>query len=181
MSSRRRGAAALLLTAALLLATPAAAGAAGHTPDELGQNLAAARAVTAAYHNTDQAMADGYLPPAEGSVLDACITLPDAGMGVHWVNGDIFDGVPDVSAPEALVYEPTANGGLRLVALEYLVLQSEWDATHSSPPHLFGHEMHPVTIPTIPPFYALHAWIWKHNPDGMFVDFNPMVSCAHFE
>ena len=83
MSARRRGAAALLLTAALLLATPAAAGAAGHTPDELGQNLAAARAVTAAYHNTDQAMADGYLPPAEGSVLDACITLPDAGMGVH--------------------------------------------------------------------------------------------------
>lgn len=181
MSARRRGAAALLAIAALVLAAPAAAGAAGHTPDELGQNLAAARAASAAYHNTDQAMADGYLPPAEGSVLDACITLPDAGMGVHWVDESIFDGVPDVSAPEALVYEPTADGGLRLVALEYLVLKSEWDMHHDDPPSLFGHEMHEVTIPTIPTFYAIHAWVWKHNPDGMFVDFNPRVSCEHFE
>ena len=30
----------------------------------------------------------------------------------------------------------------------------------------------------LPPFYELHAWIWKHNPRGMFDDWNPLVSCA---
>jgi hypothetical protein len=29
----------------------------------------------------------------------------------------------------------------------------------------------------IPAFYALHVWAWKHNPHGMFVDWNPKVSC----
>ena len=30
----------------------------------------------------------------------------------------------------------------------------------------------------LPDFYELHAWIWKHNPSGMFEDWNPTVSCA---
>jgi iron(III) transport system ATP-binding protein len=32
----------------------------------------------------------------------------------------------------------------------------------------------------IPAFYALHVWAWKHNPHGMFVDWNPKVSCEDF-
>ena len=34
--------------------------------------------------------------------------------------------------PEALVYEPRPNGRMRLVALEYVVFQAEWDAHHPS-------------------------------------------------
>ena len=30
----------------------------------------------------------------------------------------------------------------------------------------------------LPPFYELHAWAWKHNPRGLFDDWNPRVSCA---
>ena len=30
----------------------------------------------------------------------------------------------------------------------------------------------------LPAFYELHAWIWEHNPRGMFEDWNPRVSCA---
>jgi hypothetical protein len=30
----------------------------------------------------------------------------------------------------------------------------------------------------LPAFYALHAWIWRENVDGMFASFNPDVSCA---
>lgn len=182
MSATRRAAATALVAAALLLAGPVAAGAAGHTggPSAVQQGLAAARATTASLHSTASAIDAGYLPPAPGSVLDACITLPDAGMGVHYVNGMIFDGIPDAAQPESLVYEPTANGRLRLVAVEYLVLRSAWDAEHDAPPMLLGHEMHLTVIPTLPEFYALHAWIWKHNPDGMFADFNPNVSCEHF-
>ena len=32
----------------------------------------------------------------------------------------------------------------------------------------------------IPAFYELHVWAWKDNPDGMFVDWNPRVSCEEF-
>jgi hypothetical protein len=29
----------------------------------------------------------------------------------------------------------------------------------------------------LPSFYALHAWVWKDNPTGMFSMWNPGVSC----
>jgi hypothetical protein len=25
--------------------------------------------------------------------------------------------------------------------------------------------------------YVVHAWIWRHNPSGMFADWNPNVKC----
>ena len=31
----------------------------------------------------------------------------------------------------------------------------------------------------LPGVYELHAWLWQHNPAGMFEDFNPRVTCAH--
>lgn len=181
MNVTRRAAAAVLLAAALALAAPVSAGAAGG-PSAYHQDLAAARAATAAMHSTDNALEAGYLPPPDGSVLDACITLPDAGMGVHWVDPEAMtDNVADPAQPEMLVYEPTARGDLRLVAVEYVVPQAEWDAVHADPPELFGHEMHVVSVPTLEPFYALHAWIFKHNPWGMHADFNPRVSCEHWQ
>jgi hypothetical protein len=33
----------------------------------------------------------------------------------------------------------------------------------------------------LPPFYELHVWAWRSNPKGVFVDWNPAVSCAGFE
>jgi hypothetical protein len=29
----------------------------------------------------------------------------------------------------------------------------------------------------LPAFYALHAWVWKHNPSGTFAQWNPQVHC----
>jgi hypothetical protein len=29
----------------------------------------------------------------------------------------------------------------------------------------------------LPPFYELHAWLWKFNPHGFFNDWNPRVHC----
>lgn len=29
----------------------------------------------------------------------------------------------------------------------------------------------------IPAFYELHAWVWKHNPSGVFEGWNPSVHC----
>jgi hypothetical protein len=112
----------------------------------------------------------------------ACIDVPGMGaMGIHYVKGDLV-GDPAVTAasPEALVYEPEANGRLRLVALEYVTLKEAWDATHSSPPTLFG-EMFNFTPAGnrygLPAYYSLHAWIWEHNHHGTFAMWNPSVNC----
>ncbi len=29
-------------------------------------------------------------------------------------------------------------------------------------------------------FYELHVWAWQSNPNGMFADFNPQVSCEEY-
>ena len=76
--------------------------------------------------------------------------------------------------------EPEPNGRLRLVAQEYIVLQSAWDAGHAARPSLFGQDFELIPSPNrfgLPAFYELHAWLWKHNSRGMFDDWNPRVVC----
>jgi hypothetical protein len=73
----------------------------------------------------------------------------------------------DPNKPEALVYAVGSDGKLRLVAVEYIVNQSDV----AEPPHLLGHHMHPFG-----PFFVLHAWVWQDNPTGTFEDWNPDVA-----
>jgi hypothetical protein len=150
--------------------------------DGHGRGLDAARDATEQFRHLSVAQAAGYgiLHDAAGI---ACIDKPGSGgMGVHYVSGALVsDAVVDARTPEALVYEPQANGRMRLVALEYVVFQSAWDAGHSAPPSLFGQQFELVGAGNrygLPPFYELHAWAWKHNPSGMFADWNPRVTCA---
>jgi hypothetical protein len=142
---------------------------------------AAARAATAKYRHLAKAKHDGYaiLKDAKGI---ACIDMPgEGGMGVHFVNGDLVGTAKvDARRPEALVYEPKAGGRKRLVALEYVTFQEAWDKTHAKPPKLFGHRFELVEAGNrygLPPFYELHAWLFKKNPSGMFYEWNPRVSC----
>ena len=144
-------------------------------------DLGEARQGTAAYHDADAAQAAGYglFTDAQGI---ACIEKPGVGaMGIHYAKGELVgDGAVDARTPEVLVYERRDGGGLKLVAVEYVVFQDAWDAHHADPPSLFGHEFEPVAAGNrygLPPFYALHAWLWKHNPRGMFDDWNPRVRC----
>jgi hypothetical protein len=81
-----------------------------------------------------------------------------------------------------MVYEPTRSGGLRLVAVEYVVVKAAWDANHRSRPALFGRRFDLTGSPNrygLPPFYSLHAWVWKDNPAGTFAMWNPRVHCPH--
>jgi hypothetical protein len=153
----------------------------GRGHGELRRDLRAARAGTAAFHSLDRAKAAGY-----GLLVDAagiaCIDMPgEGGMGVHYVNSALVgDDRLDAGTPELVVYEPGRNGRMRLVAAEYVVFQDAWDAHHTEAPELFGREFELVQAGNrygLPPFYELHAWIWKHNPSGMFADWNPRVSC----
>jgi hypothetical protein len=164
------------LATILLFASSAAA---SRAPDRV--SLDAVRAATARYHSLTLAKAHKY-----GLLTDkngiACIDNPGVGaMGIHYVNGDLV-GTTEVNplTPEALVYQPEANGQLRLVALEYVTFQAQWDATHKSRPQLFGQRF--MLTPDgnrfgLPAFYSLHAWIWKFNPDGTFAMWNPNVHC----
>jgi hypothetical protein len=126
------------------------------------------------------AAAEGYGP------FLGCVSGPEEGaMGVHYVNGDLVeDGLLDANRPEILVYEPQKNGRMRLVAVEYIVIAAAWDAANPTPPALSGQVFHYSGSPNrygLPPFYALHVWAWKDNPHGMFVDWNPKVSCEDFD
>jgi hypothetical protein len=145
-------------------------------------SVAAVRAATAKYHQLAVAQADNYGLFTDAAGIACIANPPDGTMGVHYVNlGLVLDGGIDAATPEALVYEPEKNGNLRLVAVEYVVFQSAWDASHASPPSLFGQEFGLVPAGNrygLPPFYELHAWIWKHNPSGMFYEWNPTVTCG---
>jgi hypothetical protein len=166
-------------------AVATAASHAGHGPEHLTLRerlgLALVRASTAAYHNLGIAQARGYSILAD-TAGKTCIDEPGMGaMGVHYVNGDLV-GDPAIRAwqPEAMVYAPTANGGLQLAAVEYVVIKSAWDANHSAPPSLFGHEFMVTDAPNrygLPAFYSLHVWAWDHNPAGTFEMWNPDVVC----
>ena len=138
---------------------------------------------TVAYHDVDKAIADGFtlrLPEIGGGT---CIVQPGVGgMGVHMVNPERLDGVLKPTEPEVVVYDPRIRRDgtekLRLVAVEYVIFQSAW--TGRKPPKLFGQTFDFVGEPNrygLPPFYALHAWIWKRNPSGVFYAWNPRVRC----
>jgi hypothetical protein len=145
------------------------------------KDIRTARRVTAKYHSASVAKQNGYARLKDQQGI-SCIAQPGQGaMGVHYVKSSLV-GNPaiDLKHPEAMVYEPAKGGKLRLVALEWVVLKSDWDAHHSAPPRLFGHEFMLQTAPNrfgLPAFYMLHAWVWKKNPSGMFMPWNPSVSC----
>ena len=147
--------------------------------EQLG--VAVVRASTGAYHNVGIAQARGYAILAD-TAGKTCIDQPGVGgMGVHYVNGDLV-GDPAVNAtqPEAVVYAPGRDGQLRLAAAEYVVIKAAWDANHSAPPALFGHEFMVTDAPNrygLPAFYSLHVWAWDRNPTGTFEMWNPDVVC----
>jgi len=146
------------------------------------EDLAAARAGTEAYVDLEAAEADGYGLPPEGPLHECIASLDDTGaMGLHYINGDLVGDIElDPATPEALVYEPAADGTLTLVALEYVVFAEAWDEANDEAPMLFDQMFMLIEEPNryeLPSFYALHAWIWKDNPSGTYANFNPDVSC----
>lgn len=142
---------------------------------------AAIRAATAPYRDVAAAEAAGYgwLPGRDGA---ACIEdQGTGGQGVRYVNAVlVIEGALQLRRPQALLYAPDADGGLRLVAVEYFVLQRDWDRRSPDPPVLFGQEL--ALVPGgsrsgLPAAYLLRVWVWRDNPLGMFADWHPDISC----
>ena len=138
-----------------------------------------AKSATARFHDLEKAKAAGYAVTVQDAAGITCIAQPGQGaMGVHMLNPSLLDETINAKTPELLVYEPKANGELKLVALEYLVFVGDWKG--SAPPSLFGRQFDLIGAGNrygLPPFYALHAWIWKPNPSGILEPYNPRVDC----
>lgn len=136
---------------------------------EVSSWLAALRGATAPFQRIEVASDAGW-----DTAITGCMESGEGGMGYHYANGALFDGVADELAPETLLYEPQKNGRLRLVGVEYIVPFTSVPADAPAP------SLHGVAFHQNQAFglWALHAWVWKHNPNGVFEDWNPTVTCA---
>ena len=185
---------------ALLLANP---------PQETATaepSLEQVRAATERFRDVKVALAEGYVRDP----TDTCDSAEMMGkpaslgaMGIHFFRPDLLgisappnprvDGNgthTDFNKPAILIYEPQADGSLQLVAVENLVFQKAWHAAgNSRPPTFHGVEYDsmqddPATeideAHMFEPHYDRHVWLYRDNPNGMFAQFNPAVSCkAH--
>ena len=118
---------------------------------------------------------------AGARIVAGCVAHPTAGvMGFHYFNAQLMaDNAVNATEPEALVYAPTSDGGLRLVAVEWVVRGPESNPPGvTTAPSVLGMDMHILVPPPGPAFYLMHAWLWDDNPAGMFADWNPEVSCS---
>ena len=126
------------------------------------QELAAARAATAKYHDVDRAIADGYI-----NVNDY-----EAGEGFHFVKPSLIDGTFNPDEPEVLLYAPVPNENrLELVAVEYAVPL----ALSVTPPAGFSGDSDTWRVNNEIGVWELTAWVWLHNSNGMFAHTNPRV------
>jgi hypothetical protein len=127
------------------------------------------RAANARFNEVSAAVAEGYAPIPCASGVDG------GAMGVHYVNPTYLkDTAVDIKRPQAVMYEPTPDGRMALVAVEYI--------TFKGPAALGGQLFNFNGAPNrygLDPFYELHVWAWKSNPRGLFADMNPDVTCAH--
>ena len=126
-------------------------------------------------------------PGPEYALTFGCVSGGDFGaMGLHYLKGSILhDGEIDKNDPEIILFEPTRNGGIRITGADYIVFVSEWEQKHKGegPPSIDGQWFHLFDAPNrfgLDPFYTLHVWAWKDNPNGTFVNWNPSVSCDGF-
>ncbi|MDQ3996143.1 MAG: hypothetical protein M3303_03905 [Gemmatimonadota bacterium] len=135
---------------------------------QVEREIADLRRVTASFHDFQAAADAGW-----GTRITNCFSDPQlGGMGYHYGNVALIDGTVDVLEPELLLYEPQKNGRLRLVAVEYIVPFGAWTA--AEPPKLYGQSFHRNEAFGL---WVLHVWHFRHNPSGMFADWNPAVSC----
>ncbi|RSS84073.1 hypothetical protein [Streptomyces sp. WAC06614] len=172
----RRVALALTLTAAVTLpsavAAPTAAGADNATT--AAQRAAVYRA-TARYLRHADGVKAGYVPDKY------CVERAGQGaLGYPHFN-HALDNSLDPAKPAALFYEDDGRGGKRLVGVQWLVYDRDQDLTTTDDrPSLFGTPFKGPqrgNFPGQPIHYALHLWLWKKNPKGVYETFNTAVRC----
>jgi len=158
------------------------------------QTLAALTQLTAPFHDLENAQAKGYgLFKSPLTAPDGCISsAQDGGMGYHYTRGNnLADDSVSLLDPEFLVYAPKngprkdGEARTRLAAFDYFIPYSPKWPGRDSPSF--------VRAPTLQDFsttrdlpaiafapsrfggWMFHIWLWEHNPDGMFTNWNTAV------
>lgn len=168
------------------------------TPEEV-------RAATERFTDIKVALAEGYIVDPMRVCETAQMLGKDANMGamgVHYFRPDLLGitGPPnprvsgtgthtDFLQPSVLIYEPQADSTMKLVAVENLTFVSAWEAAgHTDPPSYQGvpfdrMQDDPATemdeAHGFEPHYDRHVWVYRTNPNGMFAQYNPDVTCAN--
>lgn len=161
------------------------------------------RSVVEKYKDINVALEAGYMSPdnhcvsAEGEGLP-----PELGaMGIHYMNPKLLeitgteprvsgDGThTDWMEPAILIYEPQADGSMELVAVENLVFEAAWEASGKTEELVLNGRKwdHMADDPNTPgdeahgfaPHYDQHVWLFRENPLGDLMPFNPAVTCEH--
>ena len=183
----------------------ASSAAAGAAPRDGEPTLAEVRKATERFRDVNVALAEGYVRDP-GDICDTAEMMGKpaslGAMGIHFFRPDLLgitappnprvDGSgthTDFLKPSILIYEPQADGSLELVAVENLVFRKAWFATgNKSLPTYQGVAYDAMTddpetaideAHMFEPHYDRHVWIYRENPNGVFAQFNPNVSCTN--
>jgi hypothetical protein len=168
-------------------------------------SLAEIRRATERFRDVKVALAEGYIRDP-GNVCETAemMGLPRelGAMGIHYFRPDMLgiSGPPnprvdgngthtDFRKPAILIYEPQADGSLELIAIENLVFAKSWKAAgNDAPPSFHGVAYDTMADdPATPideahnfePHHDRHVWLYRENPNGVFAQFNPRVTCKH--
>ena len=137
--------------------------------DQVSSDVEKLRAATRAFQSLDSAVAAGYARD-----VPTCFVHEHHGaMGYHHVNRKYMDAVVDVERPEILLYQRMADGRYRLNGVEFIVPYRVWPRDTIAPTVMGQLLKHEDNLK----YWYLHAWAWTRNPDGLFADFHPDVTC----
>ena len=128
------------------------------------------RQATARFASIDSARAAGYTQ----QYPEGCAQSADGVQGFHWMNPALVDATVDPMQPELVMYEPQADGTMRLIGVDYVIPFDQWTA--AEPPTLLGQPLlrnEPLSV------WAIHIWTERDNPSGVFAPWNPNASCEH--
>lgn len=120
------------------------------------------------FHSFDVAQAAGW-----NLKMSECVESPMGGMGYHYGQPDeLGNGTLSLLRPEVLLYGPTEDGSREFLGVEYIIPAPLWG--EPDPPEFLGQvlEFNPEQD-----IWALHVWIGRSNPAGIFESWNPEVSC----
>jgi hypothetical protein len=136
-------------------------------PAAENMDLAALRATLAPLHRFDAAWNAGW----NNQFPAGCFSSSTGAMGMHYLNGENV-GTLEPTKPQLLLFEPQKDGSQRLVGVEYIVPGDPSD----TPPVLFNQ---PFAYNYQFSVWALHVWALESNPNGIYNNWNPKVTCDY--
>lgn len=137
---------------------------------EESAELESVRQLTASFTDIGAARAAGYTE----AITSCWYHRDNGGQGIHFGRPELIDGTVSLLEPELVMYEPLEDGSLQFLAIEYIVPLDAW--TEAEPPTLFDQQfMRNEQLG----LWVLHVWLGKENPEGLYANWNPNVSCQH--